>query len=84
MLANWCKNLPDVDSVYFHIVLPVHSPAMNEYLDEVRWCGIRTGLNRFVTCLFNVAGALLSSRNITNHPLRIPLGVLTAVLRMSR
>ena len=40
MLANWCKNLPDVDSVYFHIVLPVHSPAMNEYIDEVRLCGI--------------------------------------------
>ena len=40
MLPHWCKNLPNVYLVYFHILLSVHIPAMDGYIVEVTRCKI--------------------------------------------
>ena len=84
MLAHKCKNLTNVRSMNFHGRLSVHSPDMDEYIVEVTRCKSSTGINRFVTHLLNVAGALLSPCGITSHYQIIPLRVLTSVYGMSR
>ena len=35
MFAHLCKNVPDVESVHFHIRLSIHSLAMGEQIIEV-------------------------------------------------
>ena len=54
MHAHNCKNLPNEESVHFHIRLFLYSPAMDKHFTKQMGTNYLMDLNRFFTHLLNV------------------------------
>ena len=84
MLSHKCKDMTNVCSMNFYILLSAHSPSMDEDIVEVTRCEVLHRSQQICNTSAECEGELLSLCGITIHSQSIPLGVLTAVYGMSR